>query len=123
MQKFKEGAIVKINFFQFLYKVYKEVKLKLKKILSKKEVILYKGHRIQMDYLDYSHYADRLKKYIERVDELPEDKPMIIMFSGTTFIQEEKANRPIRLTKIFIERGIPVLFSYYRADRCNIGYV
>jgi hypothetical protein len=39
------------------------------------------------------------------------------MFSGTTFIQEKRGNRPIRITNTLLESGIPVVFSYYRWNK------
>ena len=39
---------------------------------------------------------------------------VVVMFSGTTSYQFKRANRPIRLSKVFLEEGVPVLFSYYR---------
>lgn len=38
----------------------------------------------------------------------------VFMFSGTTFIQEHRGNRPIRLSRVLLERKVPVLFSYWR---------
>jgi hypothetical protein len=43
-----------------------------------------------------------------------EGDEVVLMFSGTTFVQEHRANRPIRLTKIYLERKCPVFFNYYR---------
>lgn len=39
---------------------------------------------------------------------------MIFLFSGTTFVQEKRGNRPIRLTNAWVAMGIPVIFSYFR---------
>src|SRR5262245_33059694 len=36
------------------------------------------------------------------------------MFSGTTFVQEQRGNRPIRLTNTYLDRNCPVFFNYYR---------
>jgi glycosyltransferase involved in cell wall biosynthesis len=36
------------------------------------------------------------------------------MFSGTTFVQDHRGNRPIRLTNVYVSRGCPVFFNYYR---------
>ena len=36
------------------------------------------------------------------------------MFSGTTFVQEKRGNRPIRLTNVFLDEQSPVFFNYYR---------
>jgi SAM-dependent methyltransferase/glycosyltransferase involved in cell wall biosynthesis len=39
---------------------------------------------------------------------------VVFLFSGTTFIQEHRGNRPIRLARLLRARGVPVLFSYWR---------
>jgi glycosyltransferase involved in cell wall biosynthesis/predicted nucleic acid-binding Zn-ribbon protein len=39
---------------------------------------------------------------------------VVFMFSGTTFVQEHRANRPIRLTRVYLGREDPVFFNYYR---------
>lgn len=44
-------------------------------------------------------------------------KEIVFLFSGTTYIQDIRANRPIRLAKYFIENNIPVIFSYHRWNR------
>lgn len=41
-------------------------------------------------------------------------KEIVFIFSGTTFIQSIRANRPIRLAHCFLSAGIPVLFNYHR---------
>lgn len=38
---------------------------------------------------------------------------VVFMLSGTTYVQPLRANRPIRLTRILRERGVPVLFSFH----------
>ena len=37
----------------------------------------------------------------------------VFMLSGTTFVNPIRANRPIRLTRVLRERGIPVLFGFH----------
>ena len=39
---------------------------------------------------------------------------LVFIFSGTTFIQDVRANRPIRLAKMFARLGSAVVFSYFR---------
>ena len=39
---------------------------------------------------------------------------LVFMFSGTTYVQDVRANRPIRLTRELMKRGIPVIFNYHR---------
>ena len=40
---------------------------------------------------------------------------LIFLFSGTTFIQGTRGNRPIRQTQALLRQGVKVLFSYHRA--------
>ena len=44
---------------------------------------------------------------------------LVFMFSGTTYVQDVRANRPIRLTRELIKRGIPVIFNYHRWRRTD----
>ena len=46
-----------------------------------------------------------------------DSETVVFMFSGTTFVQGVRANRPIRLTTDLMERGIPVIFNYHRWNR------
>tara|TARA_B100001989_G_scaffold60872_1_gene40759 strand:+ start:2836 stop:4857 length:2022 start_codon:yes stop_codon:yes gene_type:complete len=46
-------------------------------------------------------------------------KKLVFIFSGTTFIQPIKANRPIHLANEYLKRGIPVIFSYHRWKRSD----
>lgn len=39
---------------------------------------------------------------------------LVVMLSGTTYIQDIRANRPIRITRELVRSGIPVLFSFHR---------
>jgi glycosyltransferase involved in cell wall biosynthesis len=41
---------------------------------------------------------------------------LIFMFSGTTYMNEVRANRPIRLTRVMLGRGNRVIFNYHRSD-------
>ncbi|HEY8472996.1 MAG TPA: hypothetical protein VIL37_10235 [Natronosporangium sp.] len=43
-----------------------------------------------------------------------EGDEVVVMFSGTTFVQGRRGNRPIRLTNVYLSRGCPVFFNYYR---------
>lgn len=44
-----------------------------------------------------------------------QQNPVVFLFSGTTFIQGTRGNRPIRQTQALLADGVNVLFSYYRA--------
>ena len=41
---------------------------------------------------------------------------VIFMFSGTTFMNKVRANRPIRLTRVMLDRGNHVIFNYHRSN-------
>jgi glycosyltransferase involved in cell wall biosynthesis len=45
-----------------------------------------------------------------------EGDEVVVMFSGTTFVQERRGNRPIRLTQVYLERRCPVFFNYHRTS-------
>ncbi|MEV1171507.1 methyltransferase domain-containing protein [Nonomuraea sp. NPDC049784] len=54
-----------------------------------------------------------LHEWIERARTAEGDE-VVLMFSGTTFVQEARGNRPIRLTRVYLGRDCPVFFNYYR---------
>jgi ubiquinone/menaquinone biosynthesis C-methylase UbiE/glycosyltransferase involved in cell wall biosynthesis/uncharacterized protein YoxC len=39
---------------------------------------------------------------------------VVFMYSGTIHIQEKRGNRPIRLSRVYLERQCPVFFNYWR---------
>lgn len=51
--------------------------------------------------------------------EMSKSDYLVFMFSGTTFVQDVRANRPIRLTKELLNREIPVIFNYHRWRRTD----
>ena len=51
--------------------------------------------------------------------EMSKSDELVFMFSGTTYVQDVRANRPIRLTKEFLKRDIPVIFNYHRWRRTD----
>lgn len=59
-------------------------------------------HRLERD-------LERFEAHVRAVGA----RKVVFMLSGTTFVQSVRANRPIRLTRILRERGIPVLFSFH----------
>lgn len=61
-------------------------------------------------------FVARLRAFLDRAAATDPAVPFVFMFSGTIFIQEKRANRPIRLTRALRDRGAPVLFSYFRWD-------
>ncbi|EKF41301.1 type 12 methyltransferase [Nitratireductor indicus C115] len=46
---------------------------------------------------------------------LRNDGAFVFLFSGTTFIQGTRGNRPIRQAQALLGRKVPVLFSYHRS--------
>ncbi|QFY07619.1 methyltransferase domain-containing protein [Nonomuraea phyllanthi] len=54
-----------------------------------------------------------LREWIERARDADGDE-VVLMFSGTTYVQEARGNRPIRLTRVYLGRDCPVFFNYYR---------
>lgn len=113
-------AINKYPFIHALYLFYIKLRGSFKKLSPKQEKFYYQGKQIKFKALDYVNFSKKKRSYIEFVNSLPEDIPLIIMFSGTIFIQEERANRPIRLSKIFLDKGFPVLFSYFRWNQNDL---
>ncbi len=51
--------------------------------------------------------------------EVAKSDELVFMFSGTTYVQDVRANRPIRLTKELLKRDIPVIFNYHRWRRTD----
>ncbi|WP_164903498.1 methyltransferase domain-containing protein [Nonomuraea polychroma] len=58
-------------------------------------------------------FRDGLREWIARARAAEGDE-VVLMFSGTTFVQEARGNRPIRLTRVYLDRDCPVFFNYYR---------
>ncbi len=55
---------------------------------------------------DFNQFTERVEKN--------DASHLVINFGGTTYIQELRANRPIRLTRSFATMGVPVLFNFHR---------
>lgn len=117
--------------------IYK-IKRKVKELLIdfKNDVIFGNHDSRKMFYKKYKGDFKReinkinSKKYIENekkvynqlccfLNELKNHKSndLIFLFSGTTFIQEKRGNRPIRLTNAWLSDNVPVMFSYYRWNK------
>ena len=58
-------------------------------------------------------FEERLVAFLNRV-RTHRSSSVVFMFSGTTYIQEHRGNRPIRLSRVLLSRKVPVLFSYWR---------
>jgi glycosyltransferase involved in cell wall biosynthesis len=57
-------------------------------------------------WLEYEHFLNEIT--------FSNCKELVFIFSGTTHLQDIKANRPIRLAKEFLKKGVAVIFSYHR---------
>ena len=57
-----------------------------------------------------------LQRFLADVSQCDADE-VVFMFSGTTYVQELRANRPIRLTRDLLSRKTPVIFNYHRWRR------
>lgn len=58
-------------------------------------------------------FSNEFQEFENKINSTKSDK-LVFMFSGTTFIQDIRANRPIRLTKVLLNQNIPVIFNYHR---------
>ena len=65
-----------------------------------------KSSSINEIWLEYEHFINEIN--------FSNCKEIVFIFSGTTYVQDIKANRPIRLAKEFLKKGIAVIFSYHR---------
>tara|TARA_Y100001954_G_C15818665_1_gene608822 strand:- start:3155 stop:4753 length:1599 start_codon:yes stop_codon:yes gene_type:complete len=61
----------------------------------------------------YAEISLEFNQFLSNVNLADCDK-LVFIFSGTTFFQPIKANRPINLAREYLRRGIPVIFSYHR---------
>ena len=71
---------------------------------------------LEMTKSSMEETVENLRKFADIVKR-SESESVVFMFSGTTFVQEVRANRPIRLTTELIKREIPVIFNYHRWNR------
>ena len=60
-----------------------------------------------------AHLDARFADWLTMARSAPGDE-IVVMFSGTTFVQEHRGNRPIRLTNVYLDRTCPVFFNYFR---------
>lgn len=65
------------------------------------------------EIINNENYKDRMYSYLQKVSSAPSNY-FVFIFSGTTYIQEERGNRPIRQTRVLLKQSIPVFFSYWR---------
>jgi len=74
--------------------------------VSLKPNIELKSSSINEIWLEYEHFLNEIN--------FSNCKEIVFIFSGTTYVQDIKANRPIRLAKEFLKKGVAVIFSYHR---------
>lgn len=65
---------------------------------------------------DEKKFVDGLDTYLKQVSN-SDSNHVLVMFSGTTYVQEHKGNRPIRITNELLANSVPVFFSYWRWNR------
>lgn len=83
---------------------------------AKTSVKLLPGFEIRSASINQFHLDfNRFMNYVEH----SEAEELVFMFSGTTYVQDVRANRPIRLTRELMKRGIPVIFNYHRWRRTD----
>jgi hypothetical protein len=81
---------------------------------SKKKLLIEEDVDIRPSTLE--EFNRDLQRFLVDVSQ-SDAKEVVFMFSGTTYVQELRANRPIRLTRDLLSRGIPVIFNYHRWRR------
>jgi cyclopropane fatty-acyl-phospholipid synthase-like methyltransferase len=64
-------------------------------------------------------FKENLDRYLAAIAKSDQYDEVVLMFSGTIHIQEKRANRPIRMTRVLIEKNVPVLFSYFRWNKTD----
>lgn len=63
----------------------------------------------------YETVKDYWAQLTDRIRSDANSGPLVFLFSGTTYIQGTRGNRPIRQTQALLRRGASVLFSYHRS--------
>lgn len=83
---------------------------------AKTSVKLLPGFELRPSSINQFHLD--FNRFMNNVEHC-ESEELVFMFSGTTYVQDVRANRPIRLTRELIQRGIPVIFNYHRWRRTD----
>lgn len=66
-------------------------------------------------HTQYKSVAGDLETLERRLRTAPKQGPVIFIFSGTTYIQGTRGNRPIRQAQALLRQGASVIFSYHRS--------
>lgn len=71
--------------------------------------------KVDLEPATKKNRAELVRRFEAFLDNVRASKAerFVFMFSGTTYIQELRANRPIRLTRVMLEQDVPVFFSYH----------
>ena len=88
-----------------------KVKLGVRSWSNKKNI--YISSDINMKGSDYTIYRNKLINFANKVKH-SKIQEVVFIFSGTTYMQKVRANRPIRLAYEMQSRGIPIIFNYHR---------
>lgn len=83
---------------------------------AKTSVKILPGFEIRPSSINQFHLD--FNRFMADVEHCESDE-LVFMFSGTTYVQDVRANRPIRLTRELMKRGIPVIFNYHRWRRTD----
>lgn len=65
--------------------------------------------------LQYQAIQREWQKLAQQLRVSADSGPLVFIFSGTTYIQGTRGNRPIRQTQALLRQGASVLFSYHRS--------
>lgn len=93
-----------------LWRIYRDAKKRLSSaatagvptIITKRRVA--ERHRqFEKDFKTFVHHVRTVQP-----------SNFVVMYGGTTYIQDIRANRPIRLTRALLEISVPVLFNFHR---------
>jgi len=83
---------------------------------AKSSVKLIPGFEIMPSSINRFHVE--FDQFVQDLERSKSDE-LVFMFSGTTYVQDVRANRPIRLTRELRKRNIPVIFNYHRWRRTD----
>ncbi|AZT84502.1 methyltransferase [Marinobacter sp. NP-4(2019)] len=63
----------------------------------------------------YETVSRQWRQLAKHLQSNPNSGPLVFLFSGTTYIQGTRGNRPIRQTEALLRLGASVFFSYHRS--------
>lgn len=101
------------GYYRFKSEFLKGNKHQRRKFLSDVLTLLYRLRNKTRTNKQDQQLEKQLDQFLEHVKSSSTDS-IVFMFSGTTYIQDYKGNRPIRITKELLNKKVPVIFSYWR---------